>query len=223
MNASQKIEKWKRWLQTIYNEVSLLVWSCNIYSETRQIVTDNLVINKHNRFYAWITRNYVHTTLMGIRRQVDNDRNTISLVNLLGDMKDNCSLLTREQHLILYSEGMNSLGNSTFDSLSGEAANVFPVTKLEKDLCDLERISDLHKSYIDRRIAHYDRVGQIQNLGTFQDLDDAVASFEQMVFRYYLLLIAEHVSLLPVPQYDWRVIFRQAWILNTGDVVGEDG
>lgn len=161
---------------------------------------------------------------MGIRRQLDSGRDTVSLINLLNDMKTYCRLLTRKQHLTLYKEGRKSSGDSAFDSLSGEATNVFPVKRLEQDLQELEKIQNLHKTYIDRRIAHYDKIGQVQNLGTFQDLDNAVASFEQMVIRYSLLLMAQHVSsLLPVPQYDWKLIFRQPWILDTGDVVGEDG
>ena len=98
MSTAQKIEKWAKWIQIIRDEVAYLAWSCNIYSETRQIVTDNPKISTFNHFYEWITRSHVHTTLMGIRRQLDSHCGTVSLENLLRDMRDNCNLLTRKQY-----------------------------------------------------------------------------------------------------------------------------
>lgn len=202
MSANQKIEKWKKWLITISNEVRDLVRSCKIYSEIRQIVTSNPRINTSNLFYDWITRNYVDATLMGIRRQLDDHCDSVSLKNLLSDMKNNLDLLSRERHLALYSEERLCLGNKGFDSLAGEGINNFPLERLEQDIEQLEKIRSLHKTYVDRRIAHYDKVRKVEVIGTFKDLDNAVSSLEEIVSRYDLLIRANYMpSLLPLPTY----------------------
>ena len=110
---------------------------------------------------------------------------------------------------------MKDLGNITFDTLAGKTAKDFPVEKIEYHLQQLEQIRSLHKTYIDKRIAHYDKGKKIEELGTFQDLDNAVSSFKEIVSQYYLLLRAEDVKSffrIPHPQGDWKLIFRQAWI-----------
>jgi len=212
MRTNKKIEKWKKWLENISHEVSDLVTSRSIYYKFRQIVTDNSRINTGNHFFYWVETNYICTILMGIRRQIDNHSDAVSLKKLLSDMKDNCSLLSRELHLYNYNEQMKDLGNRTFDSLAGEAINVFPIERLEQDIQKLEDISILHKTYIDRRIAHYDKVPPIKALGTLQALYDAISNFEEILSRYSLLINARGIELLPPDEYDWKAIFRQAWI-----------
>ena len=170
MKAEPKLEKWVKWLEIIKSEVSNLVWSSSIYSETREIIISNPVVNTGNRFYSWMNRNYVHTTLMGIRRQLDNGCDVVSLENLLTDMKKNCNFLTREHHLqqvfLLFAPEMHihmqRVGNKTYDDLAGKSVNVFPVDKIEADLQQLLKIRNLHKKYVDKRIAHYDKKENIE-------------------------------------------------------------
>lgn len=220
MSNDKKIQKWKNQLQVIREEVSNLVWSVDIYSETRQIVTDNPKISTGNRFYEWIMRNYVHATLMGIRRQVDTDRETICLESLLYDMKKYCHLLNRERHIALYDPEMRSLGDRTFDNLAGKTKDIFPVEMLEQDLRKLEQIRSLHKKYIDKRICHHDKVKEIEEIGTFQDLDDAVLILEKIVRSYYLLILAQDLNMRTNPDCDWKMIFKQTWISDANAVSG---
>jgi hypothetical protein len=190
----------------------LLVWSDDLYKEIREIVATNPAINIGNKFYDWLTRNYVHTTLMGLRRQLDRHRDAISLCKLLDDMQVNSNLLTREYHLSLYAKDMRILGERTFDQLSGDGQDTYPKEKLEADLQRLKEIDALHKEFIDRRLAHYDKATRLGTLSTMQDLYDAVGDVEKMVIKYHLLLKAETVRLLPIIQYDWKAIFRSPWI-----------
>jgi hypothetical protein len=162
MSSFQKVEKWtNRWLPTIRGEVTLLVFSNNVYSEISKAVIDNPNLNVANPFYNWLTRNYLHTTLMGVRRQVDQHNDAISLFKLLQDMKNNCSLLTRTNFLGLYENDpiWMEAANDAFDDLAGNGLEVFPVEKLDADIERLNQIDCLYKEYIDRRIAHYDKAG----------------------------------------------------------------
>ena len=155
---------------------------------------------------------------MGIRRQVDKHSDAASLRNLLLDMKKNYNLLTRKRYLELYSEEMQSRGNKDYDNLAGESVNIFPLEKLEKDLQELENIDNLHKTYIDKRLAHREKIKTLTPMGTYQDLDDAIMIFKEITFRYYLLLLAETIELFTSPKRDWKNIFSQAWIVGTDDL-----
>lgn len=104
------------------------------------------------------------------------------------------------------------LGERIFDQLSGEGRNTYPKEKIEADQHRLKEIDDLHKEYIDRRIAHYDKVNRVGTLPTIQDLYNAVDDVEKTVIKYHLLLTAQTIRLLPYPQYDWKAIFRSPWI-----------
>jgi hypothetical protein len=230
MSAEQKLKKWVKWLEIIKSEVSGLVLSSSIYSETREIIISNPVVNTSNRFYSWMNKNYVHATLMGIRRQLDTHRDAVSLLNLLTDMKENCNFLTREHHLqqvyLLHPSEMHihmqRVGNKTYDDLAGKSANIFPVEKIEGDLQQLLKIDHLHKNYVDRRIAHYDKRENIATIGTYQDLYDAVAFFEGIVVKYNLLLNATTIILLPYLDYNWKDIFKQPWISDLSNIEAKD-
>lgn len=218
----QKTQKWNRWVQVLREQITRLVRSNYIYAETRKIVVENSAINNSNLFYDWLTRNYVDATLMGIRRQLDEHPDCISLIKLLRDLQINNTLLTREKHLALYLKDMQALGHNTFDILAGKDLNVFPKKILEIDLQQLEKIKALHNEFIDRRVAHYEKVSEVQSLGTFQDLDNAVLIFENIFQKYFLLLTANSTKLLPIPQYDWTSIFEQPWLPNTSREMGQD-
>jgi hypothetical protein len=205
--------KWGRWLGKIYEEVTLLVWSKDIYDRIGEIVVGNPSINTANQFYRWLARNYVHTALMGIRRQADLDPNAISLIKLLEDMKNNFHLLTRAHYLSLYPSEMRELGNDDFDGLAGVDASEYPKEKIDADLIVLQKIKRLHGEFIDRRIAHLDRKNLLGEISTFKDLGQAIEQLETMVKEYYLLLTGSSVlRLSPIPQHDWETIFREPWI-----------
>ncbi|HIK13923.1 MAG TPA: hypothetical protein IGS53_01260 [Leptolyngbyaceae cyanobacterium M33_DOE_097] len=212
MGNHQKVEKWAKWLRVIHAEVSVLAESAAIYSEIRQVVIDNPRINKSNQFYEWMTKNYVDTTLIRIRRLLDRDKNTVSLSNLLSEMRENLHFLSRERHLSLYLEGMRSTGEAIFDELAGKDVNGFPVKQLREDLDCLEQIRAVHGRYTDKRIAHYDKTKGVEPLGTFQDFDEAVACFEEILKRYNLLLTAHLIPSLYVLRPSWKEIFKEVWI-----------
>ena len=114
-----KICKWVRWLDRIEEELTLLVWSKSIYLELHEIIAKNPQIDHGNRFWDWISKNYVESSLMGIRRQIDKDPQTISLFNLIRDIEENSTLLTREFHNSLYGADWKSYSDELFGKLAG--------------------------------------------------------------------------------------------------------
>jgi hypothetical protein len=214
MAQEDRTSKWKRWLNDLRDEVSQLLISREVYIEVRNIVAANPAVRTNNRLITWMTWNYVQGMLIGVRRLVDSRTDTISLVRLLREMEMHSDLLTREAHVQLYSEDDTEWqAHGTFDNLAGEGASAYPRDKL---LNDRERLLVLWKKLkplANKRIAHLDEAKNVGSLPKYQDLDDIVDEIERQVKHYCLLIEArDYVSLQPVPQYDWKAIFRVPWL-----------
>ncbi|MFY9821679.1 MAG: hypothetical protein WAM82_09855 [Thermoanaerobaculia bacterium] len=208
-----QLDSWRADLASIREEVTQLAWSAATHGRLREIVSANPDINVHNQFYGWLSRSYVDSQLMGIRRQLDRDKRSVSLANLIASMEGASGLLTREAHLSLYRESMERPANRTFDLLAGKGDDVYPAARLRGALRALEQVRAVHGKYMNKRLAHLDRGPLEGRLPTYRDLSTAVGKLEKLVIHYHLLFEAEdYRSLVPVVQYDWEAIFRQAWL-----------
>lgn len=202
-------------MDRIHEDIKFLVWYKTIYLELVDIITSNPEINTGNLFWDWISRNYVSSSLMGIRRQIDKDGRAISLVRLLDDVAGNANLLTRDFYTSLYPEDMQVLAHRHFDGLAGPSAAHYPHEKAEADAQLLTELGKSFRDYIDRRLAHADKAAEVR-IGTFKELYDGIDDIEKLFRKYYLLLTATDIRLIPVPQYDWKAIFRVPWIREEG-------
>lgn len=208
-----QLEEWRRDLKRIREEVGQLAWSKAIHDRVREIVNGNPSINVHNRFYGWLSLTYVDSQLIGIRRQLDRDKRSVSLASFIHSLTAGCAQLTREAHVSLYAEGLDRPANMTFDGLAGEGADVYPASRLHEAAEALERIRGVHGRYMNKRLAHSDRDPLEEPLPTYGELDNAVDELERLVIHYHLLLEAgDYRSLVPVVEYDWEAIFRQPWL-----------
>lgn len=125
MPDPQCVAKWNRWIEQIEHEMVSLLASRKIYKGYGDIVRPNTSINtgKGVTFHNWIVDNYVTYVAMAIRRQMDNDGDTISLARLINDIKDNPDSLSRKEHVAMYANmpfGVGgSQGNATFTEYAG--------------------------------------------------------------------------------------------------------
>ena len=208
-------DKWRRWLQQIKEEMEQLFVSREVYIEVRNIIASNPSIRHNNRLYAWMSWNYVQSTLIAVRRLLAPRRDSASLIRLLADMEKHCALLTRDAHVRLYSEDQPWQAHGTFDGLAGEGAPSFPKQQLEADRHQLLALWKKLKPLANKRIAHLDEMAKLKPLPRYADMDAVIDMMEEQVRKYWLLLEAQDYStLLPVPQYDWKDIFRLPWLPN---------
>jgi hypothetical protein len=210
--ADPKIQIWLGRLNRIEVDVRDIGWSRDIFRDVLEMIRTNPTINKANQFYDWIAVNYAHSMLMGIRRHVDRDTRSMSMARLLDEMLADCPLLTREMHVALYRRDLRRVGESTFDRLAGCGEPTLPRKIVEDDIARIDTYRDLIKELADRRIAHLDKASKISKEPTFQELDEAIDGLRRLVEKYLLLFRGSTVILSPIPQYDWKAIFRTAWI-----------
>jgi len=206
--------KWLRWLGELGSEAGEILSSREIYIEVRNIIASNPEIKANNRLYHWMSINYIHTAVIRVRRLLDKDPRSVSLVRLLNSMKEHRHLLTREAHVALYTnEPIELQANGTFDRLAGENERIYPEERLSGDLKNLDGLWTKVEPFANKRISHLDDVSDIGPLPKFSDLDAVIDEIERQLKKYCLLLEAKtYISLQPVPQWDWKAVLRVPWI-----------
>lgn len=208
-----RIVEWRESLSRIEEELIELVRSKAIYEEVGAVIAANPLINRSNRFYYWISKNFCDSLLLGIRRQLDRDPRAISLMNLLNEIRKENELLNVSFHESLYRPDMVHLARPSFEKAIGSTDDYVPVPVIDADIATLQGIGAVHRGYTNKYVAHSDRDQAEVEPGTYGDLYAAVDSMESIFSKYYLLLCgADYRSLLPVPDPEWKAIFEVPWI-----------
>lgn len=202
-------------LDILLKQMHELSMAQHIYYEVRNIVDANQQILTSNHFYAWMDHTYTTTMIVGIRRLVDPDSRSISFMTFLSDIKSNPHILSRSTYKGLYktmcSELSESYQDEQFDQLVGGGASHVDPAVVEQELEGLKTITFKLKKYANKRVAHYDR--DSPPLGpSYKEIDEAFEVLSNLLLRYHQFFRAASFSLGPYIQYDWKKIFRVAWI-----------
>lgn len=184
---TEKLDKWDRWLQVIYEDMRQQATSRTVFRETAAIIVANPLIPKESDFLDFLEQWYVDATVMGFRRQIKIHPDSVSLAGLLDDIAANAELLSRQRFISLYPEGEHSRAHSAFDKHVAPGAAHVDATAVRADLDKLRQLAARCEQYADRLVAHRDRRG-LQAVPTFRELNDAVDFSEGLLQRYYLLL-----------------------------------
>lgn len=212
-----KLEKWGRWIGAIHNDLVSSATSRQIYEETKRIIIDNPVLaNGSTVFFDYLVRWYVDSAVMGLRRHVKIDRESISLAGLLQDIADNPTLLSRTHFVFLSNRPeMHPYLNCTFDKYAGEGAAYVSSEAVRQEMDEFCNRSKRCETYADRVVAHLDKRA-VTDLPTFQEFYDAVDFAETLPKKYTLLIQGSSLrSVAAVIQEPWKAIFRVPWLQKT--------
>ena len=214
MRPDELIKKWDEWIGRIYTDIQKLLIMRHIFVEVQKIIKANPRIHQESSFYSWMSDVYVAAATMGVRRQVDNDSQSISLVRLLEEIKKNPEVLTRKWFVALYTDpGIRALiADRDFDRFAGTIGTHVDPSFVEADIVALKSKAKNLERYATKLVAHLDKKGPT-TIPTFHDLEECVDFMEELLKKYLLLLRADcYTQILPTWQYDWQAIFREPWI-----------
>jgi len=208
-----RFNKWNRWLDTIYSEITNLSRYRNIFWEVQKIIEDNQKIQKPSSFYEFLGHSYVAYTLMGIRKQVKIHKDSISFARLLKEIIETPEVLSRTRFVNRYKgSAIEHHANKDFDQFSGNVISHVDPSVVKKDLENLMKKAKCLEEYADKRIAHLDKKSP-KTIPTYKDADDCIDFLEELMKRYFLLIRGEALSdILPSYLYDWKAIFKCPWI-----------
>jgi hypothetical protein len=192
----------------------------HIFWEVLEIIRKNPQLqSESSAFYDWMGSTFVHSTTLAVRRQVDQDKNSVSLLRFLMELQKFPDLISREYHRSLYERPdydkkfADSMARHTYDRHVGVGDANLNTGALQQEIDSLIDASQKLHHYADRLVAHYDTRGLERPTPKFEDLTSCLATLEKLVLRYLLLLKgAGQEKLLPTFTYDWKQVFRIPWI-----------
>ena len=213
MTEDERYEMLNGWLDILQKEVIDLRVSQHIFWEVQEIIRANPRINIGSSFYEWMGSMYVAAMSVAVRRQVDEDKASVSFLRLLKEVKRYPKVLSRSRYKSRFTNpAPENYKNGSFDKLAGPGRDHVDPAVVEAEIADLRTKTDELRKYVNKRVAHYDKA-HFGRFPTFQDLDDAIDYLEVLLKRYMNLFRAIHLgSALPVWQYDWKKVFRYPWI-----------
>ena len=208
-----RFDKWNKWLDSIYREITNLSRYRNIFWEVQGIIENNPRIQMQSSFYEFLGVSYVAFVLMGIRRQVKVHKDSISFARLLKEICETPEVLSRSRFVSLYKGSIvERHADKDFDRFSGKVGSHVDPSIVKKDLESLKEKAKELETYADRRIAHLNN-RKPKTIPKFKDVDDCIDFLEKLTKKYWLLFRAEAVlDILPTYQYDWKSIFKEPWL-----------
>lgn len=208
-----KLKKWLKWLSVIHDDIQDLVVAKREFLEIQALIKANPKLHKPNSFYDYLARTYVSHVVIGLRRQIKCDSQSISFASLMKEMIDSPETLSRKYFIGLYKDSVvEDFADKDFDIFASAGAPHIKASLVYDDLARLRKTSESCEEYSDKRVAHWDK-RELKYLPTFGELDSCITLLDELYVKYYLLFHATNMeSLLPVRQFDPKAIFREPWI-----------
>lgn len=214
MRTDPRFQKWFRWLDVIRDDVQTLYFYRYIFQEVVEIMNKNEQLDKQSPFFGFFVRIYGDSVVMGIRRQLKAQDDSISLARLLTEVAASPELVTRsdfyEIHKNYSSPLVDCIRRDTFDRFATPDSPHIDSARVKEDLQLLKDSCATAEEYADRRIAHWDRREPSLNL-TFDSISKALDLLGDLVRRYYLLFFATDLTVLPISEYPIFDIFQEPW------------
>ena len=217
----QTWQRWSEWICRIRDDLSDLVDDQATFDGFNEMVNANAAwLDQHNgaHFINFVRRGYVTKTVLGIRRHVKCDHESISLQRLFDQLRRAGPQLTYDFYLERFPDDGIPWQQPSFNRLSEDGQTVSPA-KIEEDILRLATLNTDIKTMADRDLAHLD-MRVYDGTVTFKDLRDAVDIFDQLARRYISFLLGEGYSTLKATVlFDWKAIFRHPWEQRTIDEI----
>ena len=102
MTNDQQFRKWGKWIVVIHEDVEAAILNGHIRREVAAIIDANPRIQRSSAFYEWMAAIYSDSGLMAVRRQLDKDKQSISLARLLTEIVGAPQALSRGRFVSLY-------------------------------------------------------------------------------------------------------------------------
>ncbi len=177
---SNVIDEARAMLKTVVDEVLELDVFIQLFDRIREIVLANDAINKENDVFWLMTVTYFDSVLTRLRRLVDTDRRTNSVVTLIRYVAKNHKCFTREWHGTMYADAQDFVRRLEPKQWQKRAdqtgAHLCPDKLAQKAKVLAERVRKC-KAWVDSTIAHLDR--RRPTAPSVDEFKDAVACVKE--------------------------------------------
>lgn len=203
MSPDERFAAWVEWARRLVKEIGDAHVERAIWREmTDQLDTrlpDSVGFRNH---YA---RLYADAQAMAVRRLVDKGRDTQSLTRLLVEIQLHRDVLTRNRYVGMHTPEEEERTARLFDDLFGLGSDRVSDHVLDEDIATLDAVAGPVARWATSMVAHMlDRPAHT----TYGEIHTALETISEVLRRYYILLTATDIDLVPSIAGDWRRPFR---------------
>ncbi len=223
--TNKDFEKWKTWVNKIKNDLQGLVHYQQVYEgfiEMVEMNTEHIDKNEGDWFCYFVKDCYLTFAAIAIRRHTKINDDSISLMRLLDQLKENADHFTYDFYLQQYPVAKDEpeWQNSTFATVSENKKNLSECI-ICKDMRKIRCIAGGVSNFTDRVIAHLDKRG-FQGDVTYNDLAESIKLFNKIACKYIKLITggqySQETGLRPEILGDWKKIFRVPMDRKNADI-----
>ncbi len=189
--------KWQRHMRAVRGQVTWLLGKRLLYREMRAAAREQDGVLGSNLLLRWLDEIYLTDMTVTIRKLLDEDKRTYSLVVLLRELRDGAELITRRRFLGRSKGWMRTFLSGQFDKLAGAGANHLPKEVIDSDVAKLARFRKPIKKFVDNRVAHLERKAHQVEL-KLRELETCIDLIHEIALKYSTILLRESGTLEPV-------------------------
>ncbi|NOT25282.1 MAG: hypothetical protein HOP16_04180 [Acidobacteria bacterium] len=221
LSDDQVWERWRADIDRVKEDLYELFASRRAFLEVSELFrTNDRLQREGGNVWQWLLVNYASFVVMRIRREVDGQRNVISLNQLFSEVKERPSVITRQRYLTMLrvkaGEPLYVVNDQYFTKrwarpdAVGCADEIIDVERVESDRRALDKATKPVQEVGNRSIAHRQRVEPAEL--TLPAVDEALRVLEELLKSYYVLLHGASLSQAePIPQYDTLAVYSFPW------------
>lgn len=209
--------KWQKWIEPIKNDLINMFKYHNIFKSFSDKVSSNFEYIKNNEgvpFCYFVRDGYIMYSTTAIRRLIKINKDSISLMGLLDELKVAAEQFTRDFYFKQFpnqrrpGDSLSQFSNKRpdyFDEFSDNGENLSK-SKIEMDMNTLKDNKYMVKieRYADKIVAHHDKRKLSENeLPEYHELDDLIPIIDKIACKYINFISSKgYQTLIPVLQFD---------------------
>src|SRR5262249_27849134 len=201
MSASPLVQKLRDDLVTVVNEVSNLWLHHDVFWKMVDIINNNQrVMDLGGNVFDWLKNSYIEVGCGAVRRLLDGDGRSVSLMNVLTTLEQNANTFARFnfQKLIAFEPGSPLHNPEKWQEASQDFDKLFGGGKAELDdalvRTDIDLIRNEGKSIreqVNKEIAHLDRKGMKGQKTTGDLFEKYIERLDEITRKYFYLLTGQ--------------------------------
>jgi hypothetical protein len=217
--------EWRRDFETIKQDTHFLFRERRTFRDVVEVFRKNTRLQTcGGHLWDWIRASWVSHVAMRIRRETDEQSNTVNFNQLLREIEARCDVATRGRYFAMLNldannEWLRPMLEETFTRVwlpvdspaSTNPADRVDGARVAADRESLQRAAARVIDVANQHVAHRTRV-DVRSL-TVPEVDAAFDAIEETLKKYHLLLNgASLMDAEPTPQYDTHEVFTFPWL-----------
>lgn len=175
--------RWRARLPRMLDEISDLLAKREIFWGLQEIAKKNPKVVSPAAFFHWLSTNYIDAMTIGVRRFVDQSKDTHSLWRMLFEILEHPGAINRRSHTSFYRNTPPNFGNTSFSNVAHTKGQYLSQQRVRSDLRAIENASSRIRRFVNKRVAHLASEGQLRRAPNFTDLDTALDTIDRILCK----------------------------------------